>query len=128
MDKAFIKWLNAELIRRNLSARKLSAKIGKSSNYVSHVLSGRTEPALSFYVGLAEEWGIPVENIIRLAVGSPPDEDDTPLTAKEIWRITNLLSPEERQEVLDFVDYLMHKRRDNSANDEARGDVATDIA
>ncbi len=120
-----IRWLNQELIKRKLSARKLSTRIGKSPTYVSSVLAKKIEPGLNFYMGLAEEFNIPVENIIQLAIGKASEDiDDGPLTAKEIWRLANVLTPEEREEVLDFVDYVIAKRkkREVSTNERLSGD------
>ena len=114
MNKAFIDWLNKEMLKRGISARKLSDKLGKANNYVSSVLVSPSEPPISFYVGLAEAFDEPIEKILRLA-GILPTRADGDMEAEpsfsEWVEAGKKLTRQERFEILEYADFVRNKRK-----------------
>lgn len=113
MDSRLIDWLNGEMNSRKLSARQLSEKLGRANNYVSTVLSGKTEPSVDFYTGIAMALDEPIEKILRLAGILPPGVggDDSAEPSFRDWiEAGKHLSRDERLEILNYADYVKNKR------------------
>lgn len=106
------KWLNQEMLERGVSTHKLSERLGKANSYVSQVLVGKIEPSVSFYIGLAEEFDVPIEKILRLAEILPPGQDGNLEAEPSLaaWIAAGKkLTTEERLEILNYADYVSKK-------------------
>lgn len=95
-----------------------------NSSYVSHVLSGKTEPGPKFYQGIAKAFDYPIETIERLdRDGTIPHEPtpDEELTFRELLTIVRKLSPGQRREVLEYALYrLRRQQRETSTSGQSR--------
>ena len=111
MKNELLRWIERELQARNWSIRELARQMGKSHSQVSRAMSGQNDPKIGFYRELAEAFDEPIEKILKLAGWIPDKGDDSELTFRELVESGKHLTPAEREEVLDFVDYLLHRRK-----------------
>jgi len=105
--------ISSELEERGWSMRELGRRAGVSHAQISNVVSGNAKPGADFCLAMARAFRLPPEKALRLGGFLPPlpgSEDDAAL--KELLEVTKQLSPEERQEVLEYA--LWRYRRSQS--------------
>ncbi len=71
VDEAFRDWLAAELKTRGWSQSEAARRGEISASLVQQVMSGTTKPGKRFYRGIARAFGLPVEEVMRLAGDLP---------------------------------------------------------
>jgi len=114
MSEGFRTWLSGELDRRKWSQRELARQAGLSQSFVTKVLAGKTPPSVNFCHKVAQALGEPPEKLLRLAGILPTlgDSEDDP-TLEEINEIARNLPRSQRKEVLRYLRFLFHNKKDD---------------
>lgn len=102
----FITWLEKEMEARRWTKSDLMRASGLSHTIISQVLSGDKGAGPDSCNGIARAFGIPPETVFRKAGILPPlpgPEDDE--LARELIERIKRLTPEQRREVLSFVEW-----------------------
>lgn len=104
-------WLVQELDRRGWSHNELARRAGMSQATVSSVLSGYRNAGTDFCVKVARTLDVAPEKVLRLAgiLPSAPASDDESL--QELIELARNLSPEDRQEILEYVRFRYQRRK-----------------
>lgn len=112
VTKEFVDWLTSELNRRGWSNSELRRRTDNAvaNSTISMVLSGQSNPGWDFCAAVAEAFGEPPEKIFRLAGLLPPlpASEDAP-TLREIMELAKRMTPEQREQVADYIRYLYQK-------------------
>jgi len=114
MNDDFIQWVNTKLSEYNWSIRELSRQTGIDASNLSKILSGKREPGLNFYLSLSKAFEEQPERIFRLA-GILPELDREEITFQELLEIANRLTPDQRQTIVDFAEFLAKKHRNEAS-------------
>ena len=99
-------WLAQEIDRRGWSHRMLARQISLSHSLVSKALSGKMRASADFCIRVAQALDEPPEKVLRLAgilPMSPANEHEQAL--KEILDIAKNMTPENRQDLLNYARY-----------------------
>lgn len=120
-------WVIDRLNASEWSISRLGRESGLDQSTISKVLNGRRKAALDFYVKIAKAFNAVPEMLRVAGILSPADEDE--ITFWELFRAIKSLSPEERQHLEEYVDFLIEKekKRRDTANTEGNTS-ATDRA
>jgi transcriptional regulator with XRE-family HTH domain len=112
--EAFRFWLSEEINRRGWSRREFGRRAGLTSSFISKILLGKQTPTISFYHKTAQALSIPPETVLQVAgilSPVPPADPDDDSTLREIVELTRNMSPEDRQQILDYVRFVYHRRK-----------------
>lgn len=118
--EALNKWIVDRMNADNLSMRDLAKNAGVDHSTISKILNGQRDAALDFYVKIARVFEAVPEMLQVAGVVAGPEIAD--LSLWEIVRVVKALSPEERQELERYLDYLTHRR--GSAAPPLPGEIA----
>ena len=112
----FQEWLLNELEKRGMSQSELARTGNISQSQISNVISGSRSPGFDFCASVSQAFGLPIEQIYRIAGLLPPKPDQLP-EIEEINYLLNQLSPDEREIIVENVRSLIRikKRRENYA-------------
>jgi transcriptional regulator with XRE-family HTH domain len=103
-------WLEQEANVRGWSHNELARQASLAQATVSNVLSGQRAPGCEFCIKIAAALNVsPVVVLIKAGILPPPSDDDIDLT--EIMDAIRQLSPEVRQEVLEYVRFRLQQQR-----------------
>ena len=110
-EDTFRQWLATELKQRQVSYRQFAKQAGVSHTLVSRTLSGDMPASADFCIKVATALDVAPAHVLTLA-GILPDETTPtslgPVTL-EILRLVESLPPEQRKEVLRYVQFLKQK-------------------
>ncbi len=107
-EAIFRQWLANELVQRNWSHNEFARRAGISQAQISSVLKAQRSVTCAFCIQVAGALNEPPERLLRLAGILPPEAAaDADLT--ELMDAARLLTPEQRQEVLQYIRFLRHK-------------------
>lgn len=115
-------WLANELKNRGWSHRELARRSGLSQTAISTVLSGQRQPGWEFCAAVAGALGEAPEQLMRMAGLLPPlPAPEGDVTLRDLIEYAKLLSPEERQFVLDYTlwRYQQEQARWRASRDSA---------
>jgi transcriptional regulator with XRE-family HTH domain len=73
MTKEFGDWITKKYLGRGWTMRELSRRANLSISYVSAIISGDKEPGAKLFLGLAQSFDIPINDIQRIAKGEKED-------------------------------------------------------
>jgi transcriptional regulator with XRE-family HTH domain len=104
----FKAWLSVELAKREWSQRKFALKSGISQALVSMVLAGDAKPTADFCTKAAQALNESPEKVLRIAELLPPTDENDPALI-EILDIVRTLSPQQREQLLEFARFLRQK-------------------
>ena len=112
MGDALRFWLSEELKRRRWSQRELARQADISQAFMNRVLSGNAKPSVNFCLKVAQVLDVSPVYLLQLAGllpddVKPPPEDDASL--QEIVTLARSLSPDKRQQVLDYLRFLLSR-------------------
>ena len=113
MASELTQWLTQELKILNWTHATLATKAGVSRSLVTRVLSGSTLPSIEFCVKIAIAFDIPPAQVLHLAgilPNEPAPASPGPVTAA-IMRLVEQLPPEDRQQVLEYVQFVLQRRK-----------------
>ena len=102
-------WLSEELKRRGWSQRELARQTGISQGFVNRVLSGDAKPSVNFCLKVARVLDVSPVYVLQLAgilpddVKPPPGDDNL----QEILTLARALPPDKRQQVVDYLRFLL---------------------
>jgi transcriptional regulator with XRE-family HTH domain len=99
---------------QKMSIRELGRLSGADYSGISKVLSGQREGSIDFYLKIAHVFNGVVEMLQVAGVVAGPADLVEDLSMWEILKAVKALTPQERQEVEEYLDYL-HHRRDTKA-------------
>ncbi len=105
---ALNQWVSEQVNAHKMSMRKLGQDAGIGHSYISKVLSGQRDGGLDFYIRVAAVFNAVPEMLAVGEVIGPGELEDISLL--EIFKAVKALSPQERQELERYLDYLAHKR------------------
>jgi len=112
--EALRQWLNHELTRRGWSQSELARQAGLSQSLVSKTIAGERSASADFCVKVAVALNSSPESVLRLAGILPPAPPASPTddsTLQELVELARTLSPDDRQQILDYVRFIMQKAR-----------------
>ena len=116
----FAIWLKDQLDQRDISQAELSRRSGLSPSQVSKILNMHSPPGRKALEAIASTLRIPPETIFRAAGLLPPQEQGV-ATLEEVNYKLSLLPPDQQQQVLVFVEFLLERGgRDATAPDTDR--------
>jgi transcriptional regulator with XRE-family HTH domain len=104
-----------------LTHEEVAKRAGISRSYVTRIEADKVDlPSKEILPRLAEALGTTREDLLRAAGYLDPYPTVLDDPAMEIaFRHVETLPPEDRQEVLEFVAYVMHRRRRRGAASES---------
>ena len=103
-------WVIEKMSARDMSMRELGRLAGVNHSEISRVLSGKQVASLDFYVKIAHVFNSVVEMLQVAGVLAGPADIGEDLSMWEILKAVKGLTPQERQDVEKYLDYLYHKR------------------
>ena len=107
-------WLSEELNTRGLSQGELARRCNISQSLISRTLSGDISPSADFCIKVAEALGVSPEYLLRLAEILPPESAvSEDATLQELIEVAKNLSPENRQELLDYARFKYQQQKPN---------------
>lgn len=108
---SFNDWLEQELKRRRWRQTDLAQAMEMSDSTISHLLAGNRNPGPDLCNGIARAFGIPPEEVFRMAGLLPalPEEDDE--LARQLVESFKLLPIDKRREVLSYVVWKIQESR-----------------
>ena len=110
MSNGLKAWLVQELKVRQLSQRELARQSGVSQTRISQTLSGDIPLSADFCIKIAQALEISPEYLLRLAEILPPEVTSSEdATTQEITELLKHLTPEQRQETLNYIKYLYQR-------------------
>jgi transcriptional regulator with XRE-family HTH domain len=110
-EMTFTEWIEQELESREWRQANLARVMGASEGMVSMVLRGERKPGPDFCNGIAKAFGIPPEEVFRMAGLLPalPEQDDE--LARQLVESFKLLPIEKRREVLSYTIWKVQESR-----------------
>jgi len=114
VETDFINWLTSELNQKGWTNSELARRANVVPSTVSTILSGQKKPGKTFCAGVARAFGLPVDQVMRLAglLPSLPLPDNDP-TLKELYEIGRQLTGAERKRLLNVA--LLYLREQQAA-------------
>jgi transcriptional regulator with XRE-family HTH domain len=106
--------------QRNLSLREVEKKAGISNAYLSQIERGeRGAPSIEIMNRLAETYGVPVVDLIRVALPKEKDYFTTLVPdTKYVYTGYEELSVENKILLVNYLQYLREKNKRESKNKE----------
>jgi len=117
--EGFTKWLLEELNKRGWSRSEAARRGGVSASMFDKVINGHAKPGVDFCRGIARAFKEPPEFVFRKA-GLLPNVPDDDATMRELVDLVCHLSPEDRQDVLEYALWRYRReqeRREREANE-----------
>lgn len=106
MREDFVVWLNQQLDQRGWSRSEAARRGGISASSLDKVIGGFAKPGQRFCQGIARAFGMPVEEVMRLAGILPKSGELLPEVRN--WNERLLAIPaERRQEAVDALDSVL---------------------
>ena len=105
-------WLTQQLNRLNWSHRELARQTGLSQSIVSKTLSGERNVSADFCIKVAQALDETPEQVLRLASILPPLPSSENATLQELIEFAQKLSPEDRQDLIDYARFKYQKRKE----------------
>ncbi len=103
MANDFTGWIKEELKERGWSMNELARRAGLSSAHMSNVLNEKQKPGIDFCLGVANAFGEPEEEVIRMAGLISPLPHPEDMTLQEIYEAAKHITKEERIMVLKMI-------------------------
>jgi transcriptional regulator with XRE-family HTH domain len=120
VSKQFGEYLRKLRKQRNLSLREVEKKAGISNAYLSQIERGeRGAPSIEIMNRLAETYGVPVVDLIRVALPKEKDYFTTLVPdTKYVYTGYEELSVENKILLVNYLQYLREKNKRESKNKE----------
>lgn len=116
METNFPAWLLAELEKRNMSQADLARKSSVTAPQISRIISGSRGAEGRTLSAIAKALKLPPEEVYRAAGILPPEPFEKRLT-NQITHLTNLLPPNEQQDILEFVKFRLRLSEQRGKNE-----------
>jgi len=113
----FAEWLEKELETRGWPISELARRAEVSHPAISRLISGVRNPGPDLCRAIAKGLEISEEKVFRMAgllSELPMPEDD--FTFAEVYDMMQRLTPEERQEILEYVEWRYRRAADKSSS------------
>jgi len=115
MANVFNHWLLEEMQKRGLSNKELASRANISTSMISMILSGQRNPSYESCVSIAKALTLPPEYVFQQAnipfVNSSVEDDSK---GKRAITLFNELNPEDKDHVLEYLEFLAERRRRQS--------------
>lgn len=111
-DEVFIKWLEKELIERDLSQAKLARMAGFSRSAINGVLTGARNPGVDLCEGIARAFKLQPEYVFRKA-GLLPEKPKNDDLTKEAEFLLSQMPEAKRQQAINFIRFLARDTGDD---------------
>lgn len=108
-NMTFNDWLEQELKNRRWRQTDLAQAMGMSDSTISHLLAGNRNPGPDLCNGIARAFGIPPEEVFRMAGLLPPLPEEDDEMARRIVESFKRLPIEKRREILSFVEWKVQE-------------------
>ena len=105
MSYKLTEWIIEEKENRGWSIRKLAARAELAPSTVSDILGHRTNPGLEFCTGIARAFGVPAENVLRLAGLIPPKPEGS-AALDELVHVASRLADDELERLTGIARYF----------------------
>lgn len=109
METNFTSWLSNKLKNNGWSMREFARRAKISHSSVSKVISGEVVPSWDFCAAISVPLNEPIWDVAQIAGLLPKKPGD--MSYKELEDLITKLSVEQREEVIEYVKYLMWKGR-----------------
>ncbi len=117
-SKHFSDWLEKEIEKRGWSMSELARRSNVSRPAISRVVSGERGAGSALCRAIAQAFDMPEEKVFRIAgllsELPAPDED---FTFAQVYDMMKHLTPEERVEVMEYVEWR-YRRQQRESNNE----------
>lgn len=111
MDCDFSEWLTSQLNKKSWSQSELANKAGLNRQVIStYINRQRNKPDADVLIAIGKAFGIPPEEVFR-AAGLLPPERKNDSRDNELVYLFKLLPDGEKEQVLDYVRYVVEKTR-----------------
>jgi transcriptional regulator with XRE-family HTH domain len=110
MDK-FTPWLLTELNNRSWRPADLARRAGLATGSLSNILNGNRRVGPEMCKAIAQALGEPPEKVFRLAGLLPPLPAAEDERLYELIETFKCLTPEKRQEVLDYARWQLQRQQ-----------------
>lgn len=113
-------WIERQIAIKKISIRELARQSELDHSAISKVLNGKREATLDFYIRIALVFGddAPTELMQEMGIIKPGQIEKMSLF--QLWETILKMTPDERQEVENFVDFLTEKKKQKERGVEAR--------
>jgi transcriptional regulator with XRE-family HTH domain len=103
MNKLFREWFDDELKQRGWSIREFGRQSGIAPGDLSNMLNSKAPLSFRFFLEVSKVFGASLDWMAQIEGLLPSITDDTKIYSK--------LTPEKRQQVLDFAEFLLQKQQ-----------------
>jgi len=103
MSDSFVNWINQQRAIRGWSIRETARRAELSHTPVASILTGKGQPGLAVYRGIARAFDVTLEEVLRIAGELPPTLEDQRAAdpvLEEGCRLLSRLSPVDRRSAL----------------------------
>jgi transcriptional regulator with XRE-family HTH domain len=116
MEK-FKDWLEEEMAARQWRSADLARAAGLTDSTISRILSGKQKPTPDFCNAIAQALAEPPETVFRRAGLLPPlPGPEENLTLQQIYETAKLLSPAQRDELLEYILFRVQRSQKPSSD------------
>jgi transcriptional regulator with XRE-family HTH domain len=109
VPKEFQDWLRSKMEERNWGIRETARRIGLSHPTISDIFNIDKPPSFETCLAIAQTFGIPSENVLRLAGLLPQTQEKSP-QVDEISYLFDQLSSEEQEELIQLARFKIERR------------------
>jgi transcriptional regulator with XRE-family HTH domain len=103
-EESFGDWLQKEREKHGWSQAELGNLSGLGRSAINKLENHDQQPTTHNCVNLADPFGMPPEDIMRVARLLPPKRGDDPIANKINFIVSKLPTEDDRQDVLDYVE------------------------
>lgn len=112
VDSSFTNWIRDEMIKRGWRQADVVRMTGITRGGLSLILNGQVRPAPQTLSQLAKAFGVSPDFLMRKVGYLPRQEDFDPMLKEANYKLS-LLDQAKKQQVLDFMDFLIGRNQRN---------------
>jgi transcriptional regulator with XRE-family HTH domain len=111
-SKHFGEWIKHEIEKRGWTMSELARRCEVSHPAISRVVNGERGAGPDLCRAIARAFEMPEEHVFRMAglLSQLPSPDDD-LTFAQVYDMMNRLAPEERREIMEYVEWRYRRKK-----------------
>jgi len=115
-NEYFGEWLRKEIEERGWTMGALARRADVSHAAISRVVNGERGAGPELCRAIARAFEMPEEHVFRMAglLSQLPSPDDD-LTFAQVYDMMNRLTPEERREIMEYVEWRYKKSKQQAS-------------
>ena len=95
-------------VKHNLTQEELAKKIGKTSQFISNIETGKRKPSLSTLINIAKVLNLSLDYLI-IYDNDVEEKIRDDIYMKQIYKQLESLDDEKKNKLLDIVEYISKK-------------------